>query len=411
MLVQTTKRRGTTGLPATRSTLLRGSALIVSCALGLRLLFALGGSQFFEQTIERAAYNPTLVAACLGVEIKRNQPGQPLTWQAVFAAQSAPMDISTAALHTQEREVHKGFTTPVPPDDMSAAPILDAIPETLPGILPSQAPPSPEPLPAHIREVTFAANGEAGKGFLYDGVSLKNDTDLSVDLKTLMTGQNPLTLPQSGAQILIIHTHGSEAFTANAEYPYTPTDTERTEDRNFNVIRLGDELASIFTEKGLSVIHDRSLYDFPTYSDSYTRALAAITAYKEQNPSLSMVIDLHRDSISAADGTIYKTVHEVDGTKMAQMMFVMGSSERGLSHPHWKKNLTVAALLQKQLETHYPGLMRPINLRKERFNEHATVGSLILEVGTSGNYLGEALASIRVFGDIIGDYLQTRVQS
>ena len=62
----------------------------------------------------------------------------------------------------------------------------------------------------------------------------------------------------------------------------------------------------------------------------------------------------------------------------------------GLWHENWQENLKFAAKIQNAAEIMYPGVMRPINLRKERFNEHMTKGSLILEVGSNGNTLAQA---------------------
>ena len=77
----------------------------------------------------------------------------------------------------------------------------------------------------------------------------------------------------------------------------------------------------------------------------------------------------------------------VNGKPAAQVMFVMGSDEGGLTHPDWQQNLSWALKLQVQMERQYPGLTRPLSLRPERYNEHATPGSVLLEVGTAGDTL------------------------
>ena len=40
--------------------------------------------------------------------------------------------------------------------------------------------------------------------------------------------------------------------------------------------------------------------------------------------------------------------------------------------------------------------MRPITLVNERYNQHLTRGSLIIEVGSSGNTLQEAIRAVRL---------------
>ena len=121
-----------------------------------------------------------------------------------------------------------------------------------------------------------------------------------------------------------------------------------------------------------------------------------------------MVIDVHRDAMVTQNGTKYKTVAEVNGETTAQLMFVCGTDGGGLVHDSWRKNLSFQMKLQDRLNTEYPGLMRPINIRDERFNQHVTLGSMLLEVGTSGNSLPEALSSARLFANALADELLSR---
>ena len=123
----------------------------------------------------------------------------------------------------------------------------------------------------------------------------------------------------------------------------------------------------------------------------------------KEEPNIKIVLDIHRDAMIDADGTKYKTYAQIDKNgevlDSAQIMLVVGTNEGGMTHPEWEKNLSFAVKLQNVLNELYPGLMRPINLRQERFNQHATTGSLILEIGSSGNTLGEALTAIDLFAD------------
>ena len=83
----------------------------------------------------------------------------------------------------------------------------------------------------------------------------------------------------------------------------------------------------------------------------------------------------------------------LDGARCAQLMLVVGSDEGGLTHPDWKENLANALKLQALLNRIAPGLCRDIDLRTERFNQHETPGSLLVEFGCTGNTLAEALRS------------------
>ena len=152
-------------------------------------------------------------------------------------------------------------------------------------------------------------------------------------------------------------------------------------------------------------MHSDTLNDSPAYSGSYNRALEDITAYIKEYPSVKLVIDVHRDAITASDGTKYKTVAQIDGADTAQLMLVCGTDAGGLTHDSWQDNLSFQLKIQKEMNTRYPGIMRPLDIRAARFNQHVTPGSMILEVGTSGNTLEEALSSARLFAETLADML------
>ena len=239
---------------------------------------------------------------------------------------------------------------------------------------------------------------------IYSGLSIKNGTDLKVNVAELMAEGLSLRLPDEGAQILIIHTHASEAYTPDGQDIYTPSDPSRTEDVRYNVVRVGDELAAALESYGLSIIHDREIYDYPSYTGSYSRSGAAVESHLEENPKIAVVIDLHRDALASGD-VVYKTKAELEGECAAQVMLLAGTGESGLSHPNWKENLKLALYLQQAMNTKYPTLARPITLTPERYNQHLSAGSLLLEVGSSGNTLQEALCAVRLFADAAGPAL------
>ena len=108
-------------------------------------------------------------------------------------------------------------------------------------------------------------------------------------------------------QILIVHTHGSEAYTPDGTDIYEPSDNNtRTLDENYNVVRVGDEMERVFTELGLTVVHDRTLYDYPKYNGAYDRSAEAVQRYLEQYPSIKIVLDVHRDAIEDSQGNQYR---------------------------------------------------------------------------------------------------------
>lgn len=244
----------------------------------------------------------------------------------------------------------------------------------------------------------------------YGFVSIDNKTNFNIDTNALLTA--PLSLKNTPGEplVLIVHTHTTESYTPTEAYNYTPQSNWRTTDENFNMIRVGNKFAEGLSNAGINVIHDKSINDYPSYNGSYTKTLGVINSYLEKYPSIQIVIDIHRDSMTASDGTRYKVSTDIDGKKTAQIMIVMGSSEGGLSHPNWQENLKLGLKLQSRLNTSYNNIARPLSIRKERFNTHATKGSMIIEIGTDANTMDEALLcaeySSKVFADVINSEIK-----
>lgn len=281
----------------------------------------------------------------------------------------------------------------------------------------TEQPPEPEePVPEEVPEEPPAEEAPEVQAAALPELSgaqeidINNDTaGIEIDTAALVSA----TLTQSiapaseGPQILIMHTHSTEAYTMDGEDIYTPTDTDRTDDPNYNMLRVGEEMKAVFESMGFSVIHDTNLYDYPSYTGSYARSLEGIRAMLEQYPSISVVLDVHRDSILNADGTEYKAVTQVNGEDTAQIMLVVGTNDGGLEHPNWMGNLQLAAKIQLYMGSIDATLPRPLNLRSQRFNQHMTPCSLLVEVGTSGNTLQEALRGARYFAQAAGTVYQT----
>ena len=241
------------------------------------------------------------------------------------------------------------------------------------------------------------------------GLVLKNSTSYSLDVSELLNQGCPVKLKKGSAQVLIMHTHSSEAYSPAGLDRYVSSGSSRTQDNNYNVIRVGTELEKVLKKYGLNVIHDCGVYDYPSYTGSYARSGAAVEKYLKDNPSISVVIDLHRDAIGSNE-VIYKTVATESGVCASQLMFVMGSDESGLEYPNWTKNLRFALYLQNAVDKKYPSLMRPVTVVPYRYNQHLSTGSIILEVGSNGNTLQEALAAVRLFGEVAGPALADLVE-
>jgi len=235
---------------------------------------------------------------------------------------------------------------------------------------------------------------------------ISNSTDYELTPETL---RQPFAarLTEDAPQVLILHSHGSEAYTPAEDAGIVWSGSHRTTDYRYNVVSVRDAIAEMLGAAGISVLHDRTLYDYPSYSEAYDRALTAIQEHLAEFPSIRFILDIHRDAVEDGQGNQYKVVSAIDGIgTAAQLTLVVGSDGSGLTHPDWVENLRLATALQEQTLAQYPTLMRPLLLRNSRYNQHATTGSLLLEVGAAGNAPEEAILAGRLFAEQFAEVLQ-----
>ena len=254
--------------------------------------------------------------------------------------------------------------------------------------------PATEPEEAETQPVFCAADAE--------GIKFKNGSGLRYDKGALI--EQPLHWDLTAAEptVLILHTHTTESYTKVKGETYEETAAFRTLDEAYNMVSIGDHLAQLLTDGGVTVIHDRELHDYPSYNGSYNHARKAIERNLKENPSICLVLDLHRDASGDVKNQM-RTKATVDGTAAAQIMFVVGTNGTGLKHPDWKENLALALKLQVQMERLAPGICRKLNLRGQRFNQDQSPGALLVEVGAAGNTREEALRAVEVLARAILD--------
>ena len=314
-------------------------------------------------------------------------PGQPdgLSAAAVLTLSQAPLMLSARQeISDLRQQAEEEPETPAP------APVTEPVQEE------PQETPAPAGTDNGVPAKTLVPTDPSGYtvcGKVYISNSTKytlSNEELLKPFGAELTGEAP--------QILILHSHGSEAYTPAADDGIVWSGECRTTDTRYNVVRMGDAMAEVFGQAGISVLHDRTLYDYPEYAGSYDRSLAAIDRYLKEYPSIRFVLDVHRDAIETSSGSQVKVISEIDGQGTAsQLTLVVGSDGGGLSHPDWMENLRLAVAIQEQALTDYPTLMRPLLLRNSRYNQHATTGSLLVEVGTAGNAPEEAELAARLF--------------
>ena len=369
----------------------RSGALFLATVAVWLLLCAGGGSA--ADAFRSLGEDPVFVQAALALELgaPAEDPAGLSPWERLVVDQSPLLRANGDAVaqylggaQTEEIDLPAGRPAP-DQDDLTE-------------------PPASTVAPGDIVARTLVPTGTQGYEVAGD-IYLYNRTDLDVDLAAAAAAPVQIVLPEEGPQVLIVHTHATEAYTPDGTDVYTPSDNNtRTLDENYNMVRVGDEMERVFTEMGLSVLHDRTLHDYPQYNGAYDRSAKTVADYLAQYPSIKIVLDVHRDALIGQDGTVYKAVTQVDGVDTAQVMLVLGSSEGG-EHPNWMQNLSLACKIQHSMDTLYPTLARPMTMRSSRYNQQLSTGSVLVEVGTHGNTLQEALAAARLFARAAGQVL------
>ncbi len=232
----------------------------------------------------------------------------------------------------------------------------------------------------------------------YNGVKIRNETD-NIKLTEEMLTPN---VDINTKNIVIFHTHSCESYTPTEGYEYKESGNFRTTDVNYSVVRVGTELTKYMEHYGYNVIHDKTLYDYPSYSASYDRSLKGVAKILEENENTDIVFDIHRDAIG--DSSYAPTV-KIGDEEVAQMMFVIGSNGGGSEHDNWDENLKLAIKIQEKANELYPGLFKPIILRDSRYNQQLAKGASIIEVGATGNTMEQCLASMKYLSKVLSEVL------
>lgn len=203
-------------------------------------------------------------------------------------------------------------------------------------------------------------------------------------------------------QILIYHTHSQEEFIDSV-----PGDTNTT------IVGVGAYLTKILKETyGYNVIHVTDTFDIVDgkldRNQAYNYAQERISQVLEENPSIEVVIDLHRDGV--ADNQ--RLVTEVDGKQTAKVMFFNGLSrtkQNGeityLPNPYIQDNLAFSLQMMLACEKYYPNFARTIYLRGYRYNLHLRPKTLLVECGAQTNTVEEEMNAMEPLADVLNKVL------
>lgn len=336
---------------------------------------------------------------CVGTKFQawaQEQGGDALLFAAGMQAQpvSSPSGASASPSPSTGREAPLEEAYPLPDDGVVS---LGGGQEAAPAVTPD-----PSRSSAPVEEIQLEGGAQVADFFV------KDSTGSGTDLLAALEEEPSVHLKRDGsAEILIYHTHTSEAYSQSYTGFYYTDMATRTEDPDQSVVAAGEALKQALEAQGFGVVHDTTVND-TLYNGSYDRSWEVLQKNLAEYPTLQVTIDVHRDSMTTDSGVKYKPTATVNGRKAAQVMLIAGCDANGGwgDFPRWEENLRLALRVQQKLQQLYPGLARPLNFSNSKYNMNATPGSMLVEVGTEVNTVSEARYAGQLVGDAIGQALK-----
>jgi stage II sporulation protein P len=277
-----------------------------------------------------------------------------------------------AACSGCKSEVSPDSATPTALDESSAPVLLETEPPE------PTASPTPEP------EMVIDEDGD---------ITLRSDIEAAFSTTSYTFAEAPT--------VLIYHTHATESYLKSDTDDYLETETGRTENNAYNVIAVGDALASALEERGFLVIHDTTNVEPPELISAYSRSLEVMRQYDD----IDIYLDLHRNASrqrGRSDNTVY-----IGDTPCAKLFFVVGTGIGTYEGeydvlPEWEGNYTFALSVMDAIEDDAQPLVKPIRLKVGRYNQHMGL-CLLAEIGTNADTLSAALNTVPYLADALAD--------
>lgn len=234
-----------------------------------------------------------------------------------------------------------------------------------------------------------------GNFYTVDSSTVIGEDQLNAD--DLLGRSMKINTGSEGPKVLIYHTHSQEAFSDSV-----------SGDPQTGIVGVGEYLTELLNEKGIETIHDTGVYDVIDgkldRSKAYEYAGDAVVSILKDNPTIEVLIDLHRDGV--AEGT--KLVTEINGKKTAKIMFFNGLSRSRtngnigyLENPYIQDNLAFSLQMQLAAEKMYPGFTRHIYLKAYRYNMHLMPKALLVEAGAQTNTVEEMMNAMEPLSEML----------
>lgn len=263
-----------------------------------------------------------------------------------------------------------------------------------------------------IERLNFGYYDDPNVITLSSGAQIRNLTDDTSEELLAASSELPelggfegFELGSEEPQVLIYHTHTSESFLPSGD-TYDPDYPIRSSEESKNVIAVGDAICEALARRGVSVVHDCRVHDYPMFTGAYYRSADTLLADLAEYPSIKIAIDIHRDGILNEDGSVIAPVAAINGKNAAQFMIITGCDGPDTEIPEYMTNFRLSCLLQNCSESAYPTLARPILFDYRDYNQSLFKGDLLIEVGSQGNTLEEALYTGELLGNVLADAVE-----
>ena len=273
--------------------------------------------------------------------------------------------------------------------------------------------PYPDEIENHdgdIEDVHYGTYSDKNFVTLNSGAQVRNCTELSNKKVLKQSEKSPdfnIELNSDEPQVLIYHTHTTESFEPYTRDYYDDSFSCKTTDSKKNMIRVGNAICKQLEKNGIKTVHSTTIHDYPDYNSAYDLSYNTVSKILKKYPSIKVVLDIHRDAIEKENGLRLSPITEVEGKRAAQLMIISCADypDGSMGMPNYMKNLSFACSLQSQIEVDYPGLERPILFDYRNYNQSLSTGALLIEVGSHGNSLNEAVYTGKLLGKSLSNNL------
>lgn len=228
------------------------------------------------------------------------------------------------------------------------------------------------------------------------GFTIYDYSSKNIDYEELISRN--INLTKKSDPVLIYCTHTSETYKNSDNFKFDYTGNYRTKDAKYNMLSVASILSNTLLEGDITSVFDTTAHDYTSYDNSYTNSSKTIKKNLEKYSRFGITIDVHRD---AAADLSFAPKTTINGKSTAQLMLVIGVGYDSFKNEYYEENLSLALHIAKLGEEMYPGLFRQVLVRDARYNQHLSPGSILVEVGATGNTLEEAYYGARCFGNIL----------